>query len=78
MFSTKLTPETSNKDMNGARNFRQRGMPNVWVSQVNKNIWEFHLNANMHVGGSKIMITVLSWVIKKVIQNYETIYRTIL
>ena len=38
MFSTKLTPETSNKDMNGARNFRQRGMPNVWVSQVNKNI----------------------------------------
>ena len=48
-------------------------MPNVWVSQVNKNIWAFHLNANLCVGQSKIMIIVLSWVIKKVIQNYEKI-----
>ena len=48
-------------------------MPKVWVSQVNKNIREFYLNANLCVGRSKIMIIVLSWVIKKVIQNYETI-----
>lgn len=48
-------------------------MPYVWVSQVNKNIWESRLNADLCVGRAKIMITVLSWAIKKVIQNYETI-----